>query len=195
LRIISGIAKGTKLAAPPGKGQSIRPTSDRSREALFSILGKKVIHSRILDLFSGTGALGLEALSRGGKSAVFVDNNSTALKLLRTNIEIFSNTTVAVGNLPAAKIVRLDLSRGLGSLTKYLGGETAEFDIIFLDPPYDKGLSLQTLNHLDNSNHLANDGIIIAEERSKANLPEIFNSFKLIDNRKYGETGFWFYKS
>ena len=194
LRIISGIAKGIKLATPPGKSQSIRPTSDRSREALFSILGKKVAHSRILDLFSGTGALGLEALSRGGESAIFVDNSPTALNLLKTNIQIFSNSLVAEGDLPITKIVRCDLSRGLGPLAKYLEGETTLFDIIFLDPPYDKGLSLQTLNQLDNDCYLAEDGIIIAEERSKIQLPERFKNLKLIDNRKYGETGFWFYK-
>lgn len=193
MRIISGLAKGLRLAAPPGKSQSIRPTSDRSREALFSILGEKISHSRTLDLFSGTGALGLEALSRGSESAFFVDNSPTALKLLKTNLQIFSTKAVSEGREISAEIIRCDLSKGLQPLIKRFEGKTKLFDVIFLDPPYDRGLSLKTLHHLDKSNLLADDGIIIAEERSKAELPQKFDSFELIDKRKYGDTGFWLY--
>ncbi len=194
MRIISGRFKGLKLATPPGKSQFIRPTSDRSREALFSILGNKVTQSRILDLFAGTGALGLEALSRGGESVIFIDNNSIALNLIKANIDLIKKITIGKTDIPTIRVTRGDLTRGLRSLLKSLESQEIFFDIVFLDPPYDKGMSLQALKHLDTSNILADDGIIVAEDRSNAVLSFKFQKLELIDKRKYGDTGFWFYK-
>lgn len=194
MRIISGICKGLRLNTPPGKSQSIRPTSDRSREALFSILGNKITDARVLDLFAGTGALGLEALSRGARSVVFVDNSSIALKLLKGNIKLFNKCVSAETGLSETKVIKGDLSKGLGSIIKYHDEENLIFDIIFLDPPYEKGLSFQILTHLDSNKFLADNGTIVAEDRSNTNLSVGFQHLVLRDKRKYGDTGFWFYK-
>ncbi len=194
MRIISGIFKGLKIATPPGKSKYIRPTSDRSREALFSILAYKVTQSRVLDLFAGTGALGLEALSRGAESAVFIDNGSVALKLIKTNAGLIKNISIGKRDLPAIRVIRGDLTGGLRLLLKSLELQEIFFDMIFLDPPYDKGISLHTLKSLDDSNILADDGIIVAEDRSNADLSFKFQNLELVDQRKYGDTGFWFFK-
>ncbi len=174
---------------------SIRPTSDKSREALFSILGDQVQDSRILDLFAGTGALGIEGLSRGGHSAIFVDNNPVALKLIKANINLVNNCISQETNEPVAQVIRNDLVKCCQSLFKNLENQKQIFDIIFLDPPYDKGISFQILKQIDKSNLLDKNGLIIAEERSNVVLPSEFDKIKIFDRRKYGDTGFWFYKT
>lgn len=192
MRIISGKAKGLKLSAPPGKSIAIRPTSDRSREALFSILGNRTPGAKVLDLYAGTGALGLEALSRGAASAVFVDNSHISLALIGKNIQAFRKC-FAREDPPLITVVKGDLRNGLRPVFKNLRGRAPLFDIIFLDPPYDKNLAQRTLEHLDDSTFLAENGLIVAEERAKVVLSTEFERFKLCDSRRYGDTGFWIY--
>lgn len=188
MRIISGAARGRKLAAPPGRTQDIRPTSDRAREALFSILSSAVPGSRVLDLYAGTGALGLEALSRGAKEVILVDFHRQSLELIRRNIIICQP-----GNEHGrVSVIRCDLRKGLPpSVIK--DAAIRKFDLIFLDPPYSQGLSLKTLEYLSNGLLLNDQGIIVAEERSSETLPDGCGELTLTDQRTYGDTGFWFY--
>jgi len=192
LRIISGKAKGLQLNSPSGRSLAIRPTSDRSREALFSILSEKIAQAKVLDLFAGTGAFGLEALSRGAAAAVFVDNSPTSLDLIRKNTVILQKCLNRESSQPDISIIKGDLRKGLQSVFRK-SSDAAPFNIIFLDPPYDKNLAQRTLENLDNTSFLAKHGLIVAEERAKAVLSVEFKQFRLLDRRRYGDTGFWIY--
>ena len=187
MRIISGFAGGRKLTPPPLKSNTIRPTADRAREAIFNILGSSV-KGQVLDLFAGTGALGLEALSRGATRLVLVDLHRESLKLLAQNVEIVTGSP----SPPDVTILRHDLKKGLPHklLTE---GNSAGFDLIFLDPPYSMGLSLKMLEWLSNSELVKKDAIVVAEDRSSESLPESCGLLQLFDQRTYGDTGFWLY--
>lgn len=195
MRIISGRAKGLRLTTPPGKSNGIRPTSDRCREALFSILGTRIHEARVLDLYAGTGAFGLEALSRGARSVTLVDNNPTALSLIRKNVELLRHSFhPGTSAFPKVSILRGDLRRGVNALLAGSEGVETAFDIIFLDPPYDKNLAQTTLADLDGSSFLAKNGLIIAEERSKVVLSKHFEHLSCTDTRTYGDTSFRLYR-
>lgn len=188
LRIISGWARGRRLVTPPGHTQDIRPTSDRAREALFSILGSAVPGSRVLDLYAGTGALGLEALSRGADEVVLVDFHRQSLEIISRNVIICKHD-----NEPGrVSVIRYDLRKGLPPAVT-ASADNRKFDLIFLDPPYSQGLSLKTLEYLANGLLLSDDGIVVAEERSSETLPESCGVLTQTDQRVYGDTGFWFY--
>ncbi|MBW2658194.1 MAG: 16S rRNA (guanine(966)-N(2))-methyltransferase RsmD [Deltaproteobacteria bacterium] len=191
MRIISGSAKGRKIVAPPGNTLSIRPTSDRAREALFSILGARVLQAHVLDLFAGTGALGLEAFSRGAGSVVFVDNNKVALEILKKNI-LLCHT--GYSGKCEIRVIKHDLSRNL-PLHRFPKQLATEFDLIFADPPYSMDYASQLLESLDSSNLLSQTGLLIVEERSNVTLPTGFSNLTLEDKRSYGEAAFWFYRT
>ncbi len=187
MRIISGSARGRKLFSPPGQGLGIRPTSDRAREALFSIIGSQVEQAAVLDLFAGTGAMGLEAFSRGARSVTFVDNNRLALELIRKNIETCFPSAAA-----RLTIIQHDLRRGL-PLKPLQKKQLSPFDLVFLDPPYSEGLCQRLLQDWDDHNLLAARGLLIAEERAKEQLSLRFSTLELVDKRLYGETAFWIF--
>lgn len=175
MRIIAGKFRGTALANV-GKGDAaahLRPTSDRVRESLFSMLTHHdVIHgARVLDLFAGTGALGLEALSRGAAEVCFVENGRAGQKLLRENIEKLR----AEGE---TTLMRNDATR-LGPWPN------ARFDLVFLDPPYGKGMGQTALAAARAGGWLAPDAMIVWEENAPMNAPE---GFERLDKRKYGDT-------
>lgn len=190
MRITGGTALNRKLKTPgSGKREIIRPTSDRVREALFNILGNHISGARILDLFSGTGALGIEALSRGADYAVFVDQHALSLDLIRTNLHTcFRQADV--------EIIRLSLAKESAyvSLHKRLSGRNM-FDLIFLDPPYEKRLAEMALTMVEKTGLIAQGGYVIAEERSNIYLPERIGSLLLQQKRRYGETGIWIYQA
>ncbi|MEN8199194.1 MAG: 16S rRNA (guanine(966)-N(2))-methyltransferase RsmD [Thermodesulfobacteriota bacterium] len=191
MRIISGHARGRKLTTP-GRTKGIRPTSDRAREALFSIIGSRVLSARVLDLFAGTGALGLEAFSRGAALVVFVDNSHKAIDIIKRNcLTCMQGMDVPSGDEPL--LLKHDLRRGL-NLKLADHGVTAPFDLIFLDPPYGCGLAESSLQRLDRSDLYVENSLVIVEEESGAELPETFTNLVLVDQRRYGDTGFWFYK-
>jgi 16S rRNA (guanine(966)-N(2))-methyltransferase RsmD len=144
----------------------------------------------VLDLYAGTGAVGLEAFSRGAKNVFFVDNNRMALQILQKNIALFPGDNPDGSQLT---VVRHDLARSLPA-EKIFSRISKKFDIIFSDPPYSNNYSLKTLLMLDKSNLLSNNGLLIAEERFNVNLPAEFTTLRLTDRRVYGETSFWFYK-
>jgi len=174
LRVISGRLKGKKLFAL--KGLSLRPTSDRVREAIFDILQKFPPGERVLDLFAGTGALGIEALSRGAKRAVFVEGSASSCAVLLRNIESCQLSS-------QAEVLAREVQAGL----KALESRKEVFDLVFLDPPYGKGLALQALRDLSRGSLLAPDALIVAEHSPQEDLAFI-PDLERIDRRKYGGT-------
>ena len=180
MRVISGKAKRMPLAAP--KGKNTRPTSDRAKEGLFNIIASRVADSEFLDLFCGSGAIGIEALSRGSKRATFVDHCPKAIESLRLNL-------VKTGLRQQAWYLctKVDLS-----LDK-LGKEHSLFDIIFLDPPYVEDLVANTLCRIVDAGILAKGGIIVAETNIKI-IDNIPSSLYLYDVRAYGLAYFLFYE-
>ena len=175
MRIISGNRRGKKLYAFDGR--NIRPTGDRMREAIFNILSTRVKDAVVLDLFAGTGALGLEALSRGARSALFVDNHPDAVLLLNKNI-------TACGMQQHTRVIRWDIARDL----KCLKGIHPEFNLVFLDPPYDRHLVTPTLVHLHESNAVQSGAHIVAEHRFDEPLPHDIDCFSRLDQRRYGKS-------
>jgi 16S rRNA (guanine966-N2)-methyltransferase len=175
VRVISGHLRGRRLGAVPGL--ATRPTTDRTREALFNILGPSVADCKVLDLFAGTGALAIEALSRGAQSALLVDNNKTALATIRKNI-------ATCGLADVATVRHFDLRRRLSLLGTY----SNYFDLVFMDPPYHRRLVESTLDRLHTSGALAQEALIVVEHHvDEAFTPgEAF--FKLEDRRRYGKT-------
>ncbi|HID67551.1 MAG TPA: 16S rRNA (guanine(966)-N(2))-methyltransferase RsmD [Roseibacterium sp.] len=175
MRIISGEFRGRKLATL-GKGDTgahLRPTTDRVRESLFSVLTHLGVLSgaRVLDLFAGTGALGLEALSRGAAQVTFVDDGRVAGGLIRKNIELTQSQ-------PLTRFVPMD-ARKLGPCP----GDP--FDLVFLDPPYGKGLGIRALRAVQADGWLSEGALVVCEENAPQEVPP---GFDLADRRKYGDT-------
>lgn len=179
------------MFTPPQQEKCIRPTSDRAREALFNILGDRVNGATVLDLFAGTGALGIEAFSRNARFVVFIDNNRLALQLLKKNIlHCFKEYSDDRG----LRVMNHDITRGL--LPKQLPEETySGFDIIFADPPYSKDISLHVLEIISKSSLLQPNGLLIIEERYNIVLPPSLSRLEQTDRRVYGEAAFCFYES
>ncbi len=187
MRITGGRARGRKLF-PPGPGrQTIRPTSDRVREALFNILGQDLSGIAVLDLFCGSGGFGIEALSRGAGPVIFVDRDPAALRLTSRNL-------AHCFHQPAALTVRLDLGR-TGWPDRLVDRLPAgfRFHLIFLDPPYEKRLAEKTLEMVENANLLHPEARVVAEERDNQDLARAYGRLTLTDQRRYGQTGLWFY--
>lgn len=175
MRIITGSARGAKLKAP--KGQNTRPTADRIKESLFNILGTFVYDRQVLDMFSGTGNLALEALSRGAKRAVMVDMSPESISVIKFNAAHTKLTD-------RADIVRADIF----SAVKKFHQNKAKFDIIFCDPPYHKDLCMKSLKILHEYPVLTKDGIIVMEHAVEDILPENYEEFSLLRRQKYGST-------
>ncbi len=175
MRIITGSARGCRLKTPKG-AEVTRPTADRVKESLFNILGQMVAGRKVLDIFAGTGNLGLEALSRGAESAVFVDK-ATA-KLIAENLQL---TRLQEKGIVRSGDVFAELSRQAAG--------RAEFSLIFCDPPYHKGLWQQALKQIDGSDGLmAENGILVVEHGAEENeIPEL-SRLQLVHNRRYGHT-------
>lgn len=182
MRIVGGALRGRVLAGP--KSDAIRPTTDRTREALFNILGHSYSEcldgTRVLDLFAGTGALGLEALSRGAAFALFVEQSTEGRGLLRTNIE-------ALGLQGRARIFRRDATR-LGDV-----GTMLPFDLLLADPPYGKGLGAQALQSARSGGWLKPGALCVVEEAASAPF-EAGPGFALEDERRWGDTIMRFFR-
>ena len=175
MRIISGASKGRKLVTP--KTAVLRPTSDRVKESIFNILGAEIAGRIVLDLFAGTGNLGIEALSRGARNAVFVEKGRQALQLIRRNLAQF-------GPSGRAEILPVDANRAIRILKQR--GEC--FDLIFMDPPYEKGLVEKTLMTLRSHPIYHNDSIVIVEHHRREALAPLLDDWNLIRQRKTGDT-------
>jgi 16S rRNA (guanine966-N2)-methyltransferase len=177
MRIVGGRLRGKKLAAV-GEGDAsahLRPTTDRVRESLFNLLtngrnGDLVRDTTVLDLFAGTGALGLEALSRGAVHATFVDSGNAARALLRENIALCSAQGIT-------KVFRKDVTQ--------IGPARSPVDLVFLDPPYGQGLGEVALTTLMDNGWLASGSVVVWEEAAPPIIPA---PFQTLDQRKYGQT-------
>ena len=183
MRIVGGKFKGHSIAPP--QGAATRPTTDRVRESIFNILahgveGLEIEGARVLDLFAGTGAMGLEAISRGARFCQFVDDSADARGLIRKNAD-------SLGVIGLAKIWRRDAT-DLGPCAPQPG-----FDLVFADPPYGKGLGEKALRSLIDGQWLNPNAIVVLEETVKAELASA-SGLTLIDERDYGDTKVRFYR-
>lgn len=162
MRVISGSARGHKLKAP--KGLTTRPTTDRIKESLFNIIAPDLYGCTFLDLFSGSGSMGIEALSRGAVRAVFVDSD-------RQSNSVISDNLKATRLSEKAQVMQCDVRTAISRL----GRSKESFDIIFMDPPYNKGFVESTLTYISEEKILNPDGYIIAEMSVEDNMPHISN--------------------
>ncbi|QRM54473.1 16S rRNA (guanine(966)-N(2))-methyltransferase RsmD [Sinorhizobium sp. BG8] len=182
MRIVGGEFRGRTLATP--RSNDIRPTTDRTRESLFNILNhaypEALEGTRVLDLFAGTGAVGLEALSRGARSTLFVEQGVEGRGLIHTNIE-------ALGVIGRAKIFRRDAT-SLGSV-----GTMEPFHLLFADPPYAKGLGEKALDAAARGGWLVPGALAILEERADVN-PGAVDGFDFLEVRAFGDTRMHFYR-
>lgn len=178
MRVIAGTARGRRLHTP--KGLSVRPTSDKVKEALFSILAGllgPLDNCAVLDIFAGTGNLGIEALSRGARSAVFVDSSRDSTALISKNLAL-------TGCSDRSRVFLKDFSSALNLLES--SGEV--FQLIFLDPPYQKGLVERCLDQLGASPMVDEDTVVVAEFSSRENIADCHGRLRQIDARVYGDT-------
>lgn len=179
MRVITGQAKGRKLYAV--RGDSTRPVTDRVKVSLFNILGDSVPEARFLDLFAGTGGVGIEALSRGAARAVFVERDERALATIRRNLEL-----TRLGSL--AQVVRRDVFKFLET---YLG---EPFDVVYVAPPQYQGLWSRTLRLLDGSGAVAECGLVVVQIHPREYEVIELSHLELTDQRKYGSTMLCFYE-
>ncbi|MCM1329513.1 MAG: 16S rRNA (guanine(966)-N(2))-methyltransferase RsmD [Ruminococcus sp.] len=177
MRVITGSARGRRLKAP--EGLDVRPTTDKVKEAIFSIVQFDIEGSAILDLFSGSGQMGIEALSRGASSCVFVDSSRTSVEVTKENIS-------AAGFKNAATVMTSD------SLS-YLRMCRNTFDVAFLDPPYGKGIIGEALPLL--SGRMSDRGIIVCEHEPGLELPEEFGKMRKYRTYKYGKIAVTVFKA
>ena len=179
MRVISGSAKGTQLQAVPGTGT--RPISDRVKEALFNILGAQIVGARVLDLFAGTGSVGIEALSRGAEHAVFVEKHKRAIATIHANLQ---RTRLK----RSATVVKSDVF-------KYLSGEPRAFDLVYVAPPQYQGLWSKTLLSLETSEGwLLPNGLVIVQIFPKELESLRLANLELTDQRRYGSTSLCFFE-
>jgi len=170
MRIIAGKFKGRKLYSP--KDDNIRPTSDKVKEAIFSMIGEYLDDAAVIDLFSGSGSLGLEALSRGAKICYFCDNSAESLKLIKSNIDV-------CGADESSHIFTGDYKKALSKVTE-------KADIIFLDPPYGEVFFDKCFEKICEYGVLKEGGLIVAEHGKETPLPDKVLNFGKIKEKKYG---------
>ncbi|MBI1820786.1 MAG: 16S rRNA (guanine(966)-N(2))-methyltransferase RsmD [Nitrospirae bacterium] len=198
IKISGGLEKGKHLSVLGG--HDLRPTGAKVRQALFNILGDKIIHSNFLDLFAGTGAIGIEALSRGADHSTFVEKNKDHFKLLKKNIDLFQFTHKST--LLCLDVFKYKISEAPGSASAERGvrghWERSEqapeykkdvlFDIVFLDPPYLAGLLEKLLPVLGESDMIQKSGIMVVEHFKKISLKDDYGHFSQMKRYPYGDT-------
>ena len=173
LKLVGGSAKGRKLKGPKKGG--IRPASARVRKSVFDILGN-LAGQNVLDLFAGTGSMGMEALSKGAREVTFVDLDSHAIDLLFHNLR-------TTGFLKSTRILKKSATAAIASLSK----KKQAYDLIFLDPPYDQGQVEQCLKKMHRYNVLKDDGLLLCEHSPRETIT-FLGGLEVVDERKYGQT-------
>lgn len=182
VRVITGSAKGRPLKAL--KDRSVRPTSDRVKESLFNIIGSRVVDADFLDLFAGSGSVGIEALSRGARSCVFVELQTAHLRVVAENLQ-------TTGLRDRAELIRRDARAAL----KDLGNRGRRFDLIFVDPPYGQELVPQSLALIDDCGVLAEGGWVICEHHGKDQVPDAAGGLHRFREVVFGETVLSIYRA
>ncbi|MCK4841655.1 MAG: 16S rRNA (guanine(966)-N(2))-methyltransferase RsmD [Methylococcales bacterium] len=177
LRIIAGEWRSRQLIFEDTPG--LRPTPARVRETVFNWLQKDVASSQCLDLYAGSGALGFEAASRGAKSVLMVENHPQACRLIKQNTDKLATDKI--------KIIQ-------GDVFKFLAGDASAFDLIFLDPPFGKGLAQQTCHWLEDKNWLTSQAKIYVEVESDLNLDDMPVNWQLLKSKKSGEVGYYLFE-
>jgi 16S rRNA (guanine966-N2)-methyltransferase len=186
MRVIAGTYKSRILKSL--KGLALRPTSDRLRETLFNVLAPNIAGSRFVDLFAGTGAMGIEALSRGASEVVFIENHAPAATLIRRNLE-------SLGINTGVTVLAVDALRGLAMLAARKKSGTPAFDHIFLDPPYAAAADYsRVLEFLGSADLLAPGGKVVAEHRRNFDLPEAPGAMKRFRVLRQGDAALSFYR-
>jgi len=175
MRIIGGTSKGRRLVTP--KGQALRPTADRVKESIFNVLGGEVEGKSVLDLFAGTGSLGIEALSRGANKVLFVEKSRQAIRLIQKNL-------LQCGMEGQSEILPKDVNRAIGILDQ----RRECFDLILMDPPYVKGLIQKTPVKLQLHRIQREDSILVIEHDRREPLPKTIEEWNLIREKRIGDT-------
>jgi 16S rRNA (guanine(966)-N(2))-methyltransferase RsmD len=175
MRITAGSLRGRRLAA--GRGKAIRPTSSRVREAIFNLLQDRIDGARVLDLFAGAGALGIEALSRGAISVLFVDSSRTAKKTIEENLK-----QLEIGE--HGQVFCSEVKKTIGALSQ--SGE--RFQVIFIDPPYGKGMAEDSLQAIAQGSILSQDGIVLVEHDKREQIDDEYGILRLKTSKRYGDT-------
>jgi 16S rRNA (guanine966-N2)-methyltransferase len=183
MRVIAGRARGRQIACP--KGKSTRPTSDRVRESLFAIVGERVGNSRVLDLFAGSGSLGIEALSRGAELCVFVDRDRRACRVITDNLRTLDMQHQAV-------VVCAD-AIGISGQARGAVSERAPYNLVFADPPYALEIAEPLLSRIDTSRLLAGDGLLVVEHTLHAEWPIRVGGLEQARQERYGDSMISFY--
>jgi len=182
MRVIGGIHRGRRLRTVGGL--AVRPTSDRLRETLFNILAPKIVGSRFLDICAGSGAVGIEALSRGAAAVTFVDLSRNACRIIEANLEV-------LGAQSSTTIVNRDAASALRRLEK----ESARFDIVFFDPPYSSEVYSQVLKQLGLGGVLEDGVIVIVEHRAKTPPEPVYGKLRIFREVKQGDSALAFYEA
>jgi 16S rRNA (guanine966-N2)-methyltransferase len=186
MRVIAGTYRSRILKSL--KGLALRPTSDRLRETLFNVLAPNIAGSRFIDLFAGTGAIGIEALSRGAAEVVFIENRTPAATLIRRNLE-------SLGVSSGVTVLAVDALRGLAMLAARKNSGAPAFDHIFLDPPYAAAEDYsRVLEFIGSADIMAPGGIVVAEHRRNFDLPEEPSAIKRFRVLKQGDAALSFYR-
>lgn len=175
MRVIAGSQKGRRLMRP--QGPDLRPTPDRVREALFSILGTRIVGARLLDLYAGTGAVGIEALSRGAQRVTFVESNPRSLRILRANLNRCGLTSMA--DIHTCRVAGFLEQAGLW------GGH---YDIVFADPPYHTDEGEKLLPSLASDTIITRDSVVVLEHFTKMMVPPRVTRLLLLRQYRYGDT-------
>ncbi len=182
MRITGGKARGRILASL--KGSKIRPTSDRVREAIFSLIGQDTTGLSVLDLFAGTGCLGIEAISRGAIGALFVDNSFQSIKLIEKNLGLCGFESVG-------SVLKKDLSKGFPGPSPLM---KEKFDLVFIDPPYKKKVIPQVLTELSVRDTLSSSAIVVAETLKADTMSGTLGKLYLDNSKTYGQTKISIYR-
>ncbi len=184
MRVVGGTYKGRQLSS--FRGRSIRPTSDKVREAVFDLLGsRRAGFKSVLDLFAGTGAMGIEALSRGAVRALFVDNDARAVSIIKKNLEACGIEVAGRGTM--VKVFKRDVH----SMIRSLSSSGERFDLIFIDPPYGSSL---TEDVLDAGGLLSPGGFVVAETSNRTPVLGVPEGLEPVSERRYGDTLVYLFK-
>ncbi|HEY8393902.1 MAG TPA: 16S rRNA (guanine(966)-N(2))-methyltransferase RsmD [Thermaerobacter sp.] len=182
MRVTGGEWRGRSLRVP--RGRAVRPTSDRVKQALFNVLAARVPGSRVLDLFAGSGGLGIEALSRGAREALFVEADPRVAGILKENL-------AALGAGDRATVWRQDVFSAIAKLA----GDARRFDLVLADPPYRRGLATRTVEAVAAAGLLAAGGLLVIEHDPREELPEAGAALERVRADRYGDTCLTYYRA